>query len=214
MERHLFSIPIRIRYANFCKLQRAIRFIISKKIKDAKGIWQSHTTEDVLTSPLDNGMNYLRTGDGFLLSILLNNFLHVFLHALLIAEHGQFACHVKKPEKSPSMIGFTKTYPPLVREINLCKMPTFIRMALFYRLFPSQAFLLWHCWSRESPRVAKVQKARRFPVGESGVEGWNKSVFGSWLHYDESSNQCFFCDWKNLSNSKIIDIDDYSNGLL
>lgn len=28
-----------------------------------------------VTSPLDNGMNYLRTGDGFLLSIILNTFL-------------------------------------------------------------------------------------------------------------------------------------------
>ena len=30
------------------ELQRAICFIISKKMEVAKGIWQSHTTEDVL----------------------------------------------------------------------------------------------------------------------------------------------------------------------
>lgn len=99
MERQLFSMPIRIPYAKFRKLQRAIRFIISEKIE--------------VTSPLDNGMNYLRTGDGFLLSIILNTFLCTSFYVFfLIAEHGQFACHVKKPEKSPSMIGFTKTYPP------------------------------------------------------------------------------------------------------
>ena len=87
MEKQLFSMPIRIPYAKFRKLQRAIRFIISKKME--------------VTSPLDNGMNYLRTGDGFLLSIILNTFLRTSFYVFfLIAEHGQFACHIMSRKKS------------------------------------------------------------------------------------------------------------------